>query len=87
MTYVLKVANPVLIKPLLSQDGFAVEAEQQRYETHFNKPGIELNPVVHLFQNLTIHKWEEYLKNQNSEYFLRKSGIANIRNSYKEMSD
>ncbi|MBC6423044.1 MAG: aromatic ring-hydroxylating dioxygenase subunit alpha [Hormoscilla sp. SP12CHS1] len=61
MTLALKIANPLLIKPLLSQDGIAVEAEQQGYETHFNAPIIELNPAVHLFQLLTIRKWEEHL--------------------------
>ncbi|MBV6622505.1 MAG: aromatic ring-hydroxylating dioxygenase subunit alpha [Rivularia sp. (in: Bacteria)] len=61
MTLVLKIANPLLIKPLLAQDGIAVEAEQKGYNTHFNAPIIELNPAVHLFQILTIRKWEEYL--------------------------
>ncbi|WP_088241248.1 aromatic ring-hydroxylating oxygenase subunit alpha [Calothrix rhizosoleniae] len=61
MTSVLKIANPLLIKPLLAQDGVAVEAEQNGYNTHFNAPIIELNPAVHLFQLLTIRKWEEYL--------------------------
>jgi phenylpropionate dioxygenase-like ring-hydroxylating dioxygenase large terminal subunit len=61
MSQVLKIANPLLIKPLLSEDGFAVEAEQQGYETHFNAPIVELNPAVHLFQKQTIRKWEEHL--------------------------
>jgi 4beta-methylsterol monooxygenase len=61
MKAVLKLANPLLIKPLLSQDGVAVEAEQVGYEMHFDAPIIELNPAVHLFQQLTIRKWEEYL--------------------------
>ncbi|MCP6760145.1 MAG: aromatic ring-hydroxylating dioxygenase subunit alpha [Fischerella sp. CENA71] len=61
MTFVLRIANLLLIKPLLSQDGVAVEAEQEGYETHFDKPIIELNPAVTLFQQLTISKWEEHL--------------------------
>lgn len=61
MTLVLKIANPLLIKPLLSEDGVAVEAEQEGYETHFDAPPIELNPAVNLFQQLTIRKWEEHL--------------------------
>lgn len=61
MTLVLKIANPVLIKPLLSQDGVAVEAEQIGYENHFDAPAIELNPAVHQFQKLTVRKWQEYL--------------------------
>ncbi|MBW4622034.1 MAG: aromatic ring-hydroxylating dioxygenase subunit alpha [Cyanosarcina radialis HA8281-LM2] len=87
MTYVLKIANPILIKPLLSQDGFAVEAEQEGYETHFNKQVVELNPAVHLFQKLTIHKWEEHLGIKNSKYLLRKTGISKIRNSHEKLSD
>ncbi len=62
MTLVLKIANPVLIKPLLSQDGVAVEAEQQGYDMHFDASIIELNPAVQLFQQLTIRKWEEHLR-------------------------
>lgn len=61
MTFVLKVANPLLIEPLLHQDRVAVEAEQEGYENHFSAPLIELNPAVHQFQKMTIQKWEEYL--------------------------
>lgn len=61
MTPVLKIANQVLIKPLLSQDGVAVEAEQIGYEKHFTALAIELNPAVHQFQKSTIRKWQEYL--------------------------
>lgn len=61
MTWVLKVANRVLIKPLLAEDGMAVEAEQDGYETHHTAPVAELNPAVALFQQLTVRKWEEHL--------------------------
>jgi len=61
MTFVLRISNRLLIKPLLSQDGFAVEAEQEGYETHFDAPIAEFNPAVNLFQQLTIRKWEEHL--------------------------
>jgi phenylpropionate dioxygenase-like ring-hydroxylating dioxygenase large terminal subunit len=61
MTPLLRLSNRLLIGPLLQQDGWAVEAEQEGYETHFDAPLAELNPAVHLFQQLTIHKWEEYL--------------------------
>jgi phenylpropionate dioxygenase-like ring-hydroxylating dioxygenase large terminal subunit len=61
MTPVLRIANRLLIKPLLRQDGFAVEAEQAGYENHFDAPMIEINPVIGLFQQLTIRKWEEHL--------------------------
>lgn len=62
MTPVLGIANRILIGPLLGEDGWAVEAEQKGYETHFNAPLAELNPAVGLFQDLTIRKWEEHLR-------------------------
>ncbi len=64
MKPVLKIANAISIKPLLRQDGFAVEAEQQGYEMHFDAPLAELNPAVNLFQQLTIRKWEEHLASE-----------------------
>ena len=57
----LKVSNRVLIRPLLSQDGVAVEAEQRGYERYFNASIAELSPAVHAFQALTVKKWEEHL--------------------------
>jgi hypothetical protein len=61
MKLVLTVSNALLIKPLLRQDGFAVEAEQRGWEAHADEPVPDLNPAVGLFQQLTIRKWEEYL--------------------------
>ena len=61
MTPVLNVANRFLIRPLLEQDGEAVEAEQVGYEEHFGAPVTEFNPAVHLIQELTIRKWDEYV--------------------------
>ncbi len=61
LTPFLKIANQVLIRPLLEEDVHIVEAEQQAYQTHFNAPLAELNPAVDLFQQLTIRKWEEHL--------------------------
>jgi phenylpropionate dioxygenase-like ring-hydroxylating dioxygenase large terminal subunit len=57
----LNMARWWLIRPLLDQDGFAVEAEQEAYEKHFDAPMIEVNPVVSQFQQLAIRKWEEHL--------------------------
>lgn len=65
MTPVLQVANRVSIIPLLEQDGFAVETEQQGYESHFDAPLAEFNPAVNLFQQLTIRKWEEHLERRS----------------------
>jgi phenylpropionate dioxygenase-like ring-hydroxylating dioxygenase large terminal subunit len=61
MTPLLRAANRLHIRPLLEQDGFAVEAEQQGYTRHPDAPMIEINPAIAMFQDLTIRKWEEYL--------------------------
>lgn len=61
MTPLLQVANKLLVGPLLSEDGWAVEAEQTGYEKHYAAPIAELNPAVHEFQKLTVRKWEEHL--------------------------
>ncbi|SMF93700.1 hypothetical protein SAMN02949497_0987 [Methylomagnum ishizawai] len=58
---VLNIAKPLVFKPILLEDGVALEAEQLGYEEHWDAPPIELNPVVPLFQKLTARKWEEYL--------------------------
>jgi hypothetical protein len=58
---VLNLAKPLIFRPILAQDGVALEAEQEGYDRHFDAPPIELNPVVPLFQQLTVRKWEDYL--------------------------
>ena len=58
---VLNIAKPLVFKPILEEDGIALEAEQTGYEQHWDAPPIELNPVVPLFQQLTAKKWEDYL--------------------------
>jgi phenylpropionate dioxygenase-like ring-hydroxylating dioxygenase large terminal subunit len=57
----LTAGNTLLVRPLLEQDGFAVEEEQRAYERHYDAPMMELNPAIGAFQSLTIRKWEEYL--------------------------
>src|SRR5262249_54797984 len=59
---VMPLARQILVRPLLSEDGVAVEAEQHGWERHFDRPIPELNPAVREFQLLTIRKWEEYLE-------------------------
>lgn len=59
---IMAASKRLLIAPLLSEDGVAVEAEQEAWITHFDQPIAELNPVVHLFQQLTVRKWEEHLE-------------------------
>jgi len=57
----LKLANLLLIRPLLSEDGIAVEAEQKAWIASAGAPFIEFNPAVTLFQKLIARRWEEYL--------------------------
>lgn len=47
--------------PLLSQDKYALEEEQQRHDHSWDKHSIELNPLVSAFQKLGVEKWDEYL--------------------------
>lgn len=58
---VLNASVPLLFKPLLAEDGVALEAEQIGYESHWNAPPIELNPIVPLLQKLTVQKWQDYV--------------------------
>jgi phenylpropionate dioxygenase-like ring-hydroxylating dioxygenase large terminal subunit len=62
----LVAGNALLVKPLLAEDGFAVEEEQRGYDRHFDAPMMELNPAINAFQNLTIRKWDEHLASQAS---------------------
>jgi phenylpropionate dioxygenase-like ring-hydroxylating dioxygenase large terminal subunit len=74
MGLVLRISNRVLIGPLLSQDGFAVEAEQRGWEAHHDRPVPDLNPAVALFQQLTVRKWEEHLASAGREARERPAG-------------
>jgi phenylpropionate dioxygenase-like ring-hydroxylating dioxygenase large terminal subunit len=65
MTPVLHVANRVLIEPLLSEDGVAVEAEQEAYEISKGAAFIEFNPAVTMFQKLIARRWEEYIASRS----------------------
>ncbi len=62
MTTFLKLSSPFLIAPLVNQDRFAVEAEQQGYERHWDARPVEFNPVVKATQEVTVRKWSEYLE-------------------------
>ncbi len=64
MTPLLRAAHPLHLKPLLSQDAVACEAEQAGWERHWDQPIAEVNPAVHAFQTLTIKKWERYLERE-----------------------
>jgi phenylpropionate dioxygenase-like ring-hydroxylating dioxygenase large terminal subunit len=61
MVPLLAVANKLMIRPLLMQDGQMVEAEQLAFEKYPSSPTIELNPAVHEFQRLMIAQWRLYV--------------------------
>ena len=52
-------ADPEL--PLLGQDVWVIEREQNGWQQFWDRPAPELSPVVRAFQDLTIRKWQEYL--------------------------
>ena len=62
----LNIAKPLVFKPILQEDGVALEAEMLAYESYWDEPPIELNPVVPMFQRLTARKWEEYLNKEDT---------------------
>ena len=57
----LGVSKWALLRPLLSQDGAAVEAEQEAWDRHFSEPVPDLNPAIGLMQQLIVRKWDEHL--------------------------
>ncbi len=61
MLPLLHAGNVLLVRPLLGEDGFAVEEEQRSYERHFDAPMMDLNPAIGAFQGLTLRKWDEHL--------------------------
>jgi hypothetical protein len=66
MKVAMRLGAALSVRPLLRQDGWAVESEQVGYEANFEAPIVELNPAVHLFQELTVRKWEDYLDRQQA---------------------
>lgn len=68
MRGLLKVANKLHINPLLSQDGVAVEAEQEGWQKHWDEPAVEMSPAVNAFQALTVRKWDAYLASERSKH-------------------
>lgn len=72
----LELANRLLIKPLLSEDGFAVEAEQEAYETHSGGPALEFNPAVTMFQKLIVSRWEDHLRQAAPAQIDEAKGVA-----------
>ena len=67
MEPIIKIANKVHVGPLLGQDEEACTAEQLGWEKHWDKPVAEISPAVHAFQNLTVKRWEDYLKTREKK--------------------
>jgi phenylpropionate dioxygenase-like ring-hydroxylating dioxygenase large terminal subunit len=65
------------IRPLLKQDGFAVEAEQRGWDSHYEAPIVELNPIVRACQAITVRKWEEHLE-RSREKGRAAEGLVNL---------
>jgi hypothetical protein len=76
MRPLLHLGNRLLVRPLLGQDGFAVEEEQRSYEEHFDAPMTDLNPAVGAFQSLTVRKWDEYLASSDMARDSRRAAAA-----------
>ena len=57
----MKAQRWMTLQPLLGQDVWVIEREQDAWERHWDRPAPELSPVVKAFQDLTIRRWEEYL--------------------------
>jgi phenylpropionate dioxygenase-like ring-hydroxylating dioxygenase large terminal subunit len=57
---VIKLANRLYVEPVLAQDNWIMEAEQQAHNEHGGRPNYEFNPFVIKAQQLTLKKWEEY---------------------------
>jgi hypothetical protein len=55
------------LQPLLGQDVWVIDHEQNAWERHWDRPAPELSPVVKKFQDLTIRKWQEYLDSRDVE--------------------
>ena len=69
----LKLSRPLYFDSVMAQDGFAVEAEQDGWDNHWDMPMMELNPAVRAMQDLAIRKWEDYLANEGARQQRRSS--------------
>jgi phenylpropionate dioxygenase-like ring-hydroxylating dioxygenase large terminal subunit len=76
MVPLLAVANKVMIRPLLMQDGQMVEAEQAAFEKYSITHAIELNPAVHAFQRLMIAQWQRHLDGLKPHSAEREKSLA-----------
>ena len=57
---ILWITNKLYIEPLLGEDKWALELEQQGFDRHPDAAQIELNPALLHFQKMSLEKWQEY---------------------------
>lgn len=58
---VLGFAKRHLVAPLFTEDVWSFEAEQQGYDTHHDRPSIDLHPGIQPSDRLTVRKWQEHV--------------------------
>ena len=59
---ILWFTNKWYIEPLLGEDKWALELEQEGFDQHPETAQIELNPALIHFQKLSLKKWHEYIQ-------------------------
>ncbi len=57
----LPIGKRLLLDPLLDEDGWSAEIEQEGFDAHAKAPSIDFHPSSNLCYQLTIRKWEEHL--------------------------
>jgi len=57
----LPLGKRLLVNPLLDEDVWSTEIEQEGFDKHSDMPSIDFHPASHLGYQLTIRKWEEHL--------------------------
>jgi phenylpropionate dioxygenase-like ring-hydroxylating dioxygenase large terminal subunit len=58
----LRLINKLYVLPLLREDQWALEEEQRAHRSHAGRGSVELNPIIRAFQQMSLEKWEEYLR-------------------------
>jgi phenylpropionate dioxygenase-like ring-hydroxylating dioxygenase large terminal subunit len=82
MEQFLRIGNRTIVHHIFEQDRIALEAEQHAYDTQWDGPAAELNPVIGAFQDLTVRRWEEYLASRD----LKRIGKAPTPSSAGEVA-
>jgi len=80
MDLFLWIGNRTIVDHIFRQDQRALEAEQEAYETQWDGPSAELNPVIGAFQDLTVRKWDEYVASRE----LKRIGLGKKESAAEE---